>query len=722
MIEKIHLGKSTLALSLALFLLTAIIVFPNEVEAESWIDNFDGGGSLWDARWTKGGYGALVVDDDSYLTAVSFTADPEYANGWHGPYLRTNLSLTGNFNITAVIKCIAETSPDNLARVEVRLFDSMDNQIYSFGWIDSSVADNKAWIYLNGDSDGDLIFSTGASSTYSVFIDKPLSLVRTSTDLEFYIDGKLKHTATPKDNGLNYLEIGFLTYESFPYCTYPTYFQSVSVITEELVYDPPDAPTNLTCEAGDEHINLTWKEPIEDGGKEITNYKIMRGTASGALSYLTTVGDVLTFKDVGVENGQSYFYTVTAINAVGEGPSSSEVEAVPMSTPKPPTNIEAIAGYDSVTLYWENPLDDGGAAITGYNIYRSQDINAPAFLKALGVANSYNDTTVQNQTTYYYWISSVNVMGESSLSNEVIAETGAIPTPPSKPENLEGKAGDAYIALSWSSPKTNGNSQLLHYSIYRGFEVDNRSLVANVSGNITEFMDTGLVNSQTYHYSVTAVNTIGESYHSSIFEAMPNNFTAPMAPINFTVETGNGLVYLDWLPPSYNGGLKISGYYIYKGDSMDNLTKFSLPIVLTYVDLGLTNDLTYYYAVSAMNAIGEGDISDVLTAIPYQIVRNDTDDSDNTTSDDTNSTSDDSSDTNSTADSFTPGEAGIDDDEIAWTSTFITFIIFIIAGGVGVLYMVKPRSNTSKPEEEIGKRKEDAELVEQQADTKIDER
>jgi len=37
---------------------------------------------------------------------------------------------------------------------------------------------------------------------------------------------------------------------------------------------------------------------------------------------------VTSFKDTSTTRGQTYFYRVTAVNAVGEGPASSEASAV----------------------------------------------------------------------------------------------------------------------------------------------------------------------------------------------------------------------------------------------------------------------------------------------------------------------------------------------------------------------------------------------------------
>jgi hypothetical protein len=93
----------------------------------------------------------------------------------------------------------------------------------------------------------------------------------------------------------------------------------------------PTAPLNLQSIAGDGQVVLVWNASSSDGGSAITNYRIYRGTSSGDLTLLTTVGNVLTHTDSSVTNGQMYYYTVSAANTVGEGAQSGEVSGTPES-------------------------------------------------------------------------------------------------------------------------------------------------------------------------------------------------------------------------------------------------------------------------------------------------------------------------------------------------------------------------------------------------------
>ena len=93
----------------------------------------------------------------------------------------------------------------------------------------------------------------------------------------------------------------------------------------------PLAPRNLQASAGDTQVTLSWLAPTEDGGSAITGYMIHRGTASGALTLppATVAGSVRSYTDMGLTNGGTFYYQVSAVNAMGEGPRSNEAFATP---------------------------------------------------------------------------------------------------------------------------------------------------------------------------------------------------------------------------------------------------------------------------------------------------------------------------------------------------------------------------------------------------------
>src|SRR5262249_44810508 len=132
-----------------------------------------------------------------------------------------------------------------------------------------------------------------------------------------------------------------------------------------------------------------------------------------------------TYTDQTAVNGTTYYYKVTALNAVGEGPRSNERSATPptpASTPGVPTLAPATPGNGSVALSWSAPASDGGAAITSYAIYRGTSSGGESLLDSTtGPVTTYTDSSVVNGTKYFYKVTAINMVGESQPSNEVSA-------------------------------------------------------------------------------------------------------------------------------------------------------------------------------------------------------------------------------------------------------------------------------------------------------------
>ena len=91
---------------------------------------------------------------------------------------------------------------------------------------------------------------------------------------------------------------------------------------------------------GDNSVTLTWIA-LGSGGSPITGFKIYRGTSSGA----ETPGDGRRRQHVHrstAANGVTYFYVVSAVNAIGEGRSRTSARRS-RCRPGAPTLASAVA-------------------------------------------------------------------------------------------------------------------------------------------------------------------------------------------------------------------------------------------------------------------------------------------------------------------------------------------------------------------------------------------
>src|SRR5439155_29440 len=78
---------------------------------------------------------------------------------------------------------------------------------------------------------------------------------------------------------------------------------------------------------------------------------------------------------------------------------------------------------------------------------------------------------------------------------------------------------------------------------------------------------------------------------------------------------GDATVTLTWSAPSSNGGSPITNYRSYRGTSSNGETLLAtIGNVLTYSDTSVTNGVTDYYQVFALNRVGEGPRSNEASA------------------------------------------------------------------------------------------------------------
>lgn len=118
-----------------------------------------------------------------------------------------------------------------------------------------------------------------------------------------------------------------------------------------------------------------------------------------------------------------------------------------------------------------------------------------------------------------------------------------------------------------------------------------------------------------YYYSVAAINGNGAGTESTQKSAVA--FGEPSAPTLTGAGAGNGEVVLTWVAPEDDGGDAITGYRVYRGTSPANLAFLAATgNVTTYTDSTAANGTTYSYAVTAVNAAGESELSDVQSATP----------------------------------------------------------------------------------------------------------
>jgi fibronectin type 3 domain-containing protein len=271
------------------------------------------------------------------------------------------------------------------------------------------------------------------------------------------------------------------------------------------------------------------------------------------------------------------------------------------NAPSAPTGLTASAANAQVNLTW-NP----SSAATAYYVKRSTTSGGPYTQIATPTATSYADNSVINGTKYDYVVSAYNSYGQSANSAEVNA-TPVAPPPPAAPAGLEALAGNTQVNLAWTA--TTGATS---YHVKRS--TTNGGPYTQVSApTAANFTDTGLTNGTIYYYVVSALNSAGESANSSQASATPAAPAAPPpAPTGLAATAGNAEVSLTW-----TASAGATSYNVKRGTASGGpYTQVAQPTTTRDTDTGLTNGTTYYYVVSALNAVGESANSAEVSATP----------------------------------------------------------------------------------------------------------
>lgn len=129
-------------------------------------------------------------------------------------------------------------------------------------------------------------------------------------------------------------------------------------VPEPLAGPLPSAPLNLTATSGEDgQSTLSWQAPLDDGGSALEIYVAEVSTDGVSFSLFGWVNASETAAIAsGLVNGTTYWFRMSAVNAVGIGPPSDAAETTPFG---PPEAVRDIRLSGTGLLSWSG--SDGGA-------------------------------------------------------------------------------------------------------------------------------------------------------------------------------------------------------------------------------------------------------------------------------------------------------------------------------------------------------------------------
>jgi formylglycine-generating enzyme required for sulfatase activity len=206
--------------------------------------------------------------------------------------------------------------------------------------------------------------------------------------------------------------------------------------------------------------------------------------------------------------------------------------------------------------------------------------------------------------TYYYKVYTVGGSNDSEASEQVSATPGSAPAP-GVPTRLTASPSDGEVTLRWDAAQ-----DAEFYNIYFG---SSPGVYSPTSEDVfraeqTSFVHEDLTNGKTYYYVVTAGSFAGEGNPSNEASATPTSTDIPDPPANVLTFSGDGEATISW-----DGVLDADTYNLYVAEE-PGVTKNAwaalqggrvIPNVQPpYTHSGLSNGVTYYFAVTSVNAEG----------------------------------------------------------------------------------------------------------------------
>ena len=119
----------------------------------------------------------------------------------------------------------------------------------------------------------------------------------------------------------------------------PSEFSDVLTVIAGTLPAKPPTPTKFSASV--DEIEIRWAA-ASDGGSSITDYKVYwdSGLNNGVQVYAGNTDGYLTFAvtavDDGIVGGETYVFTVSAVNAIDEGPQSDPVSVIAATLPEQP--------------------------------------------------------------------------------------------------------------------------------------------------------------------------------------------------------------------------------------------------------------------------------------------------------------------------------------------------------------------------------------------------
>ena len=384
---------------------------------------------------------------------------------------------------------------------------------------------------------------------------------------------------------------------------------------------------NGTAGAWSSVVSVTYKQtlsaPTVTGGNDAQGRPTLKWNAvTGAAKYevyraRSRSGEYIKYSTVTgtsytnisyIENGNTYYYKVRALDASGTAGAWSSIVSVTYRAASTGTlSAPAVTGGNDSqgrpTLKWK--------AVTGaakYEVYRARSLNGDYIKYSTVTGTSYtNISYIENGNTYYYKVRALDANGTAGAWSSIVSVTYKQTL--SAPTVTGGNDSQGRPTLKW-----NAVTGAAKYEVYRARsrsgDYIKYSTVTGTSYTNISYIEDG----NTYYYKVRALDANGTAgaWSSIVSVTYKQTLSAP------SVTGGNdaqGRPTLKW--KAVTGAAK---YEVYRARSLNgDYTKYSTTTGTSYTNTGyIENGNTYYYKVRALDANGTAGAWSSIVSVTYK--------------------------------------------------------------------------------------------------------
>ena len=366
----------------------------------------------------------------------------------------------------------------------------------------------------------------------------------------------------------------------------------------------PAAPSVTGGNDSQGRPTLKWKA-VSGAAK----YEVYRARSKDGdyIKYATVTGTSYTNTSY-IENGNTYYYKVRALDANGTAGAWSSVVSVTYKQTLPAPTVTG--GNDTQgrpTLTWK--------AVTGaakYEVYRARSLNGDYIKYSTVTGTSYTNTSyIENGNTYYYKVRALKSDGTAGAWSSIVsvtyraASTGTL----SAPTVTGGNDAQGRPTLKWKA--VTGAAK---YEIYRSYSRDGSYSKYSTQTSTAYTNSSYLTSGTTYYYKVRALDANGNAgpYSAAVSVTCRLKLSAPSVTGG---KDSQGRPTLKW--NAVSGAAK---YEVYRSASRSGTyTKYSTQTSTSYTNSSyLTSGTTYYYKVRALGSDGSYGPYSSVASVTYR--------------------------------------------------------------------------------------------------------